>query len=53
MLSKTSALGPSTETAKEIRRIRVEYKLALALLIGVWLFIGGFVVLALWLEWRL
>jgi hypothetical protein len=34
-------------------RIRGEFKLTLALLVGVWLFIAGFVLVALWLKWRL
>jgi hypothetical protein len=51
--TKSSALGPSTGTAGEIRRVRGEFKLTLALLVGVWLFIAAFVLLALWLKWRL
>jgi hypothetical protein len=50
---KSSALGPSAGTAGEIRSIRGEFKLTFALLLGVWLFIAGFVLLALLLNWRL
>jgi len=51
--AKASTLGASSGTAGEIRRIRGEFKLTLALLVGVWLFIAGFVLVALWLKWRL
>jgi len=51
--AKSSALGSAGGTAREIRRIRGEFKLTFTLLVGVWLFIAGFVLLALWLKWRL
>ena len=52
--SKSSGLGAlCTGTAGQIRRIRGEFKLTLGLLVGVWLFIAGFVLVALWLKWRL
>jgi hypothetical protein len=51
--TKSSPLGLSAGTAGEIRRIRGEFKLTLGLLFGVWLFIAGFVLVAVWLKWRL
>jgi hypothetical protein len=38
---------------REVRRIQARSALALAVLVGIWLFICAFVLMAIWMEWNL